>query len=197
MKGGSNINKHAKPSSKVKLFKKPDIVTVIEKEGVALKQRGGKLWALCPFHAETRPSFNVSVEKQVFYCFGCQAGGDATKFIMALRGLSYSEALRYLKTGKSGIHTERSPISHERKLIEGFHQWLKDYYTELILNLQAMQNIQRTIVSPEDLEKHAWVFDEIQKTQYDLDILVGGDDEDKLNLFKEAMKYDNESSAGA
>jgi hypothetical protein len=44
-------------------------------------------------------------------------------------------------------------------------------------------------VSPEDLEKFAWIFDGIQQTEYHLDVLIGGDDEDKLNLFKEIMKY--------
>lgn len=55
--------KYPKSISKVKLAKKPDIVSVIEREGIALTRRGDKLWALCPLHKEKRPSFNVSVEK--------------------------------------------------------------------------------------------------------------------------------------
>lgn len=179
-----------KSSSKVKLVKKPDIVTVIEREGVALKQRGDKLWALCPFHNETRPSFNVSVEKQVFYCFGCQAGGDVIKFVMAFKKFSYSQALRYLAIGKHGIGAVRSPISREQEFIKRFRQWEKDYYEELIANLHAMMNLKKQIVSPEDLEKFGLIFDEIQKIEYHLEILFDGDDENKVNLFKEVMKYD-------
>ena len=181
---------YPKSSSKVKLVKKPDIVTVIESEGVALKQRGNKLWALCPFHAETKPSFNVSVEKQVFYCFGCQVGGDVIKFVMAFKGLSYSKALRYLGTGKNGISVGISSVSREQKLIKQFRQWEKDYYTELIENLHAMMDMKKQIVSPEDLEKSAWIFDAIQKTEYHLDTLFDGDDEEKFNLFKEKNNYD-------
>ncbi len=186
--------KYPKSSSKVKLVKKPDIVAVIEREGVALKQQGNKLWALCPFHAETRPSFNVSVEKQVFYCFGCQVGGDVIKFVMTFKGFSYPQALRYLGTGKNGISIGISSVSREQKLIERFRQWEKDYYTELVEKLHAMMDLKKQIASPEDLEKSAWIFDGIQQTEYHLDVLIGGDDEDKFNLFKEIMKYDHRFS---
>jgi len=185
---------YPKSSSKVKLVKKPDIVTVIEREGVALKQQGNKLWALCPFHAETRPSFNVSVEKQVFYCFGCKVGGDVITFVMTFKRFSYSQALRYLGTGKNGIVAGRSSVSREQKLIERFRQWEKDYYTELVEKLHAMMDMKKKILSPEDLEKSARIFDGIQQTEYHLDILIGGDDEDKLNLFKEIIKHDNRFS---
>lgn len=181
------MKEYPKSISKVKLVKKPDIVTVLEREGVSLKPRGNKLWAICPFHNETRPSFNVSVEKQVFYCFGCRAGGDVIKFVMAFKGFSYSQALRYLAIGKHGIGTVRSPISREQELIKRFRQWEKDYYEELIANLHATMNMKKQIVSPEDMEKFGGIFDEIQKTEYHLDILFDGDDEDKFNLFKEKI----------
>ena len=58
-----------------------DIVDVIS-EKVVLRKRGKDFLGLCPFHEEKSPSFTVSPSKQMYYCFGCQAGGNAIKFLM-------------------------------------------------------------------------------------------------------------------
>ena len=58
-----------------------DIVSLIS-ESVPLKKAGRKYRGLCPFHNEKTPSFYVDETKQLFYCFGCGAGGDTFKFVM-------------------------------------------------------------------------------------------------------------------
>lgn len=58
-----------------------------------LKKSGKNFSGLCPFHMEKSPSFSVNAEKQFFYCFGCQAGGDVVKFVSMIDNLSYKEAL--------------------------------------------------------------------------------------------------------
>lgn len=63
---------------------------------VDLKKRGTSLIGLCPFHNEKTPSFNVSVSKGIYKCFGCGAGGDAVRFVMEHEKYTYPEALRYL-----------------------------------------------------------------------------------------------------
>ncbi len=63
---------------------------------VVLKKQGRRLTGLCPFHSEKTPSFGVSPDKQLFYCFGCQAGGDVITFIMKIENLSYPEAVAFL-----------------------------------------------------------------------------------------------------
>jgi len=75
-----------------------DAVRIEEVVGdfVELKKRGTALIGLCPFHSEKTPSFNVSVSKGFYKCFGCGAGGDAVKFVMELEKHSYPEAIRYL-----------------------------------------------------------------------------------------------------
>jgi len=65
-------------------------------EFVALKRVGRNYVGLCPFHSETKPSFTVSEEKQIFRCFGCGAGGDVIGFYMRVNGLSFGEAVRDL-----------------------------------------------------------------------------------------------------
>ncbi len=69
-----------------------DIVDVIS-ERVVLRKRGKDFVGLCPFHNEKTPSFTVSPSKQMYYCFGCQAGGNAFKFIMELEKRSFAEVV--------------------------------------------------------------------------------------------------------
>lgn len=71
------------------------IVQVVS-EYVHLKKHGRTWTGLCPFHAEKTPSFNVNEEKKLFYCFGCQTGGNTVKFLELAGGLSFREAIRKL-----------------------------------------------------------------------------------------------------
>jgi DNA primase catalytic core len=63
---------------------------------VPLKRAGKRLTGLCPFHGEKTPSFSVTPEKGLFYCFGCGKGGDLLRFVMDYEGLSFPEALETL-----------------------------------------------------------------------------------------------------
>jgi DNA primase len=63
---------------------------------VTLKKAGRNYKGLCPFHGEKTPSFNVNPDRQAFYCFGCQTGGNAITFLMKMENLSFPEAARAL-----------------------------------------------------------------------------------------------------
>ena len=78
-----------------------DIAAIIG-ETVTLRRRGQKLWGLCPFHAEKSPSFSVDPARQLFYCFGCQVGGNVFTFLMRRDGKSFPEALAEL-ADRAGI----------------------------------------------------------------------------------------------
>ncbi len=72
-----------------------DIVQIVGRH-VTLKESGNRLWGLCPFHEEKTPSFTVHRERQVFYCFGCQAGGDVFGFCMRHGALDFPDTVRVL-----------------------------------------------------------------------------------------------------
>jgi DNA primase len=82
-----------------------DIVRVIG-EYVQLKKAGQSFRGLCPFHAEKTPSFNVNPARQMFYCFGCNKGGDVFTFVQDMERCDFSEALR-LVAEKCGIALPR------------------------------------------------------------------------------------------
>ena len=72
-----------------------DIVRLVS-DYVPLKPGGNRLKGLCPFHNEKTPSFSVDPQLQLFYCFGCQTGGDSFKFVMLYEKLSFAEAVEFL-----------------------------------------------------------------------------------------------------
>ena len=81
-----------------------DMVAVIG-DYVRLQRSGSGYKGLCPFHNEKTPSFNVVPEKGLFYCFGCQKGGDIIAFLREIEGLSFVEAVERLAE-KTGLQLE-------------------------------------------------------------------------------------------
>ena len=81
-----------------KLLEIKDAASIEEVVGqyVKLTQKGKNLLGLCPFHADTAPSFTVAPEKGIFHCFGCGAGGNVFSFLMQYHRLSFPEAVQEL-----------------------------------------------------------------------------------------------------
>ena len=73
------------------LLQRVNILDVVS-QYVKLRKAGKDYAGLCPFHKEKTPSFTVSVEKQMFYCFSCREGGNAVNFLMKYENLSFQEA---------------------------------------------------------------------------------------------------------
>ena len=89
-----------------------------------LAPSGKSLKGLCPFHKEKTPSFFISPDKQVWYCFGCQKGGDLMKFVMEMEKMEFSEALRFL-ADKAGVVLEKQDpklLSLKNKVFEVLKQ---------------------------------------------------------------------------
>ena len=92
---------------------KNDIVDVISSY-VKLQKKGSSYFGLCPFHNEKSPSFSVSPSKQMYYCFGCGAGGNVLTFIMEYENYSFPEALKYL-ADRVGVELPQQEMNEEMK----------------------------------------------------------------------------------
>ena len=90
-----------------------DIVDVISGY-VRLQKKGSSYFGLCPFHNEKSPSFSVSRQKQMYYCFGCGAGGNVFTFLMEYENFSFVEAMKYL-ADRAGIELPELEYSKEAK----------------------------------------------------------------------------------
>ncbi len=114
-----------------------DIVQVVSRY-VQLTPKGGRYWGLCPFHGEKTASFSVSPDKQMYYCFGCHAGGSAITFIMEIEHVSFKEAVNMLAeqfhmdvpqtSGSDAI-----PRSVKDRLLEANRQCARFYHSQLWL----------------------------------------------------------------
>ena len=94
------------PETKNAILKSSDIVSVVS-DYVQLEQRGNQWWGCCPFHQEKTPSFSVTPEKNMYYCFGCHEGGDAIKFVMEMEKIRFPEAMKLLAR-KFGVEIKYS-----------------------------------------------------------------------------------------
>lgn len=92
---------------------KNDIVDVISGY-VKLTKKGSSYFGLCPFHNEKSPSFSVSRQKQMYYCFGCGAGGNVFTFLMEYENYSFLEALKFL-ADRAGVELPAQEYSKEAR----------------------------------------------------------------------------------
>ena len=94
-----------------------DLADIVS-EYIPLKKSGTRYRALCPFHTEKTPSFYVDPDKQLYYCFGCSAGGDVFKFLMQYEKLEFPEALKLLAARYNiPLPVARAPQSTERQRV--------------------------------------------------------------------------------
>jgi len=115
-----------------------DIVNIIS-ETVVLKKAGKNFIGLCPFHSEKTPSFTVSPDKQIFYCFGCGAGGNIFSFIMKKEGLSFPEAARMLARHYSieipvkAMSPEQKKRITEKENLLAINEKAVDFFSRVLL----------------------------------------------------------------
>ncbi len=90
-----------------------DIVDIISGY-VKLQKKGSSYFGLCPFHHEKSPSFSVSPGKQMYYCFGCGAGGNVITFLMEYENYTFQEALQVLAE-RAGVELPKQEYSREAR----------------------------------------------------------------------------------
>ncbi|WP_290831010.1 DNA primase [Exiguobacterium sp.] len=121
-----------------------DIVELIS-ERVELKKQGNRYSGLCPFHSEKSPSFSVSPDKGMYYCFGCGAGGNAITFVMETEGMSFPEAVVKLADRtdiklpefERSDQTESTPDQEKKYRMREAHRIVADLYHEVMLQTAA------------------------------------------------------------
>lgn len=138
-----------------------DIVDVISGY-VRLQKKGRDYFGLCPFHNERTPSFSVSQGKQMYYCFGCGAGGNALTFLMQYENATFQEALEILAQ-KAGIELpkyemsgkERQEADKRARLLEINKAAAKYFYAQLRMEQgrQGMEYFANRGLSPEIMKK--------------------------------------------
>ena len=138
-----------------------DIVDVVSSY-VKLQRKGSSYFGLCPFHNEKSPSFSVSPGKQMYYCFGCGAGGNVLTFIMEYENFSFPEALKFL-ADRAGVKLPEQEYSAEAKkqqdlrtaILEVNKMAGKFYYYQLRTEVgrQGMEYLKNRQLSEETMQR--------------------------------------------
>lgn len=115
-----------------------DIYSVVS-QYVSLTQKNGRYWGCCPFHNEKTPSFSVSPDKGLFYCFGCGTGGNVFKFLSLIENITYFEAVK-LQAQRLGIELPARRLSpeqerrrREEKALLKINDLAQDFYHEYLI----------------------------------------------------------------
>jgi DNA primase len=122
-----------------------DIVDVIGSY-FPLKRAGSEFKALCPFHQEKSPSFSVSPQRQLFYCFGCGAGGSVFDFVARYENIDFPTAATRLaeRAGIRIVEQERSPDDARefnlRKRLLDLHQQAAEWFHKLLMKAPAAES---------------------------------------------------------
>jgi DNA primase len=143
------------------LYAKNDIVDVISSY-TTLTERGGRYWGLCPFHHEKTPSFSVSRDRQLYYCFGCKQGGNVANFIMKADSLTFGEAVEALAR-RVGVAVpqavedkEYREIKEKKKKIADMHRLAARFYFDTLhapAGARAMEYLKRRGIGEEDIRR--------------------------------------------
>lgn len=138
-----------------------DIVEVVSRY-VQLRKKGKYFTGSCPFHHDQAPSFTVTPDKQIFYCFGCRAGGDVFKFLMLKENLTFYEAVHMLaQQAGITIPSTESPARREKENrqagLQQINSLAKDFFHHVLQHhhaaAAARQYLARRGLSPEVLER--------------------------------------------
>lgn len=148
-----------------------DIVDLISTL-VPLKKKGSSYFGNCPFHNEKTPSFSVSRDKQMYYCFGCGAGGNIFTFLMEYENYTFVEALEYLAQ-RSGVELPKQELTGKEKeemdqktLLRGMNKAAAGYFYFLLRNKRGergMDYLKGRGLSEETMKKFGLGFADIYR----------------------------------
>ncbi len=115
-------------------------------EYVSLKRIGKSMKGLCPFHSEKTPSFIVSPDKGIAYCFGCHKGGDVFRFLMEIENLDFPEALKLLAE-KTGVTLEKASAKefvrkNEKEVLIDINETAAEFYQQKLWSEEGKSTLE-------------------------------------------------------
>ncbi len=169
-----------------------DIVQVVSSY-LPLKKNGHRYWGLCPFHNEKTASFSVDSQRQLYYCFGCKAGGTVIQFVMDMERLDFAEAVRLLA---DRLHMVPPEIKEDEAYQKS--RALKERLTEA--NRLAAQFYHQRLYAPEGVQVlqylHGRGLDDGVIRRFGLGAATGGRDDLTEHLIKEGYTLEETQRAG-
>lgn len=136
------------PSDKIAQVREATDIVALVSNYLTLKKSGKGYLGLCPFHTDTSPSFHVNPNTQLYYCFGCQKGGNVFNFLMEIEKMSFIETIEFLAQ-KAGISLPRTQVDDrlekEKEALYFVNRWAANFFYKNLLSpigKQALQYVQ-------------------------------------------------------
>ncbi|MGO8837430.1 MAG: DNA primase [Limisphaerales bacterium] len=131
------------PATRERIRAASDIVDIIGSY-LPLKKAGANFVALCPFHKEKTPSFNVNPHRQIFHCFGCHKGGDVFTFVKEFENIGFMDAVRRLaERAKIPLEFDQTPGEQQSRHLKDqlleIHEQITQRWQNCLLNEAAGQ----------------------------------------------------------
>ena len=177
---------------------KPDILPIMEREGVILHKAGRTYRGKCPMHSgKSNGSLTVYPNSQSWYCWGCGEGGDAIDFVKKLHGFSFKDACVHLGI-EPGRPVPVDPSIQRRRLLQrAYEKTVKTIYDGLCdraihlhkLRLQVKKNPGG--LTPVGAVLFAQQMGELAQTEHDLDLMLYGSTEDQIAVIRGAQGNDS------
>lgn len=190
-----------------------EIVSVVEQYVRLEKKSAQNFFGLCPFHSEDTPSFSVSPNKQIYYCFGCHKGGDVIHFIMDIEKVGYLDAVKILaekakiEIPASNDHEYQKKVDLQKKIYAANTEAARYFYLNLTgpMGGRAREYLKKRGIDPATVKRFGlgyaiddWtgLYRHLQSKGYSDEIIF------LTGLFKKRMdktgkETDNTSSGGA
>jgi DNA primase len=146
--------KHIIPENIIEEVRVRANIVEVVLDTVLIKKSGKDYKGLCPFHTEKTPSFTVSADKQIYYCFGCGAGGNVFKFLMETQSLTFVEAVKKLASryGVSIPEAKGDKGSGERETVLGLNNLAAEYFVSLLQD-KVIGKLARDYIASRHLDK--------------------------------------------
>ncbi len=192
---------------KQEILDKISIVEIVS-EYLSLKQKGDSHWGLCPFHNEKTPSFSVTEDKNMFYCFGCHKGGNIFDFLIEVENISFFEAFKQLAE-KAGVEVEtqkESPEDKHKTALLGLYNKIAGSFNYILLKKDSGENARKYLVdrgiSEETItdfklgyapSEKFWMYDFLKKKGYSEKFLaksgIFAKKNNKISLFSNRIMF--------
>ncbi|HOX15840.1 MAG TPA: CHC2 zinc finger domain-containing protein [Smithellaceae bacterium] len=180
----------------------PDVMAVMEREGVVLHKAGKTYRGKCPMHGgKTSGSLTVYPDSQSWYCWGCGEGGDAIDFIKKLHGLSFKDAISYLGIRPGRPVPVDPAIQRRREIQRNYEKAIKEVYDGLCDRARHLHQVCLQVkknpggLTPIGAVLFAGQMGELAEVDHKLDILLTGTFEDQKNILAENI-HDSATTIG-
>ena len=162
---------------------------------VSLRRAGRRLIGLCPFHSEKNPSFGIDPEKNLWFCFGCGAGGDVIAFVMKLEGCDFRKAVGIL-SARFGISIQPGTVDRSRLALREELRAIEGRIQEILRREEIRAGNElarlREIVRTHSLENMpCGVYDELRRADVRYLLIVLTNEEDRLRFLTSSPAEQN------